>query len=111
MFYSPTRNVTVLRLRGVIWEKHVVCPVGANFIEQGAWKSWSGSAEKRCSPASIESDSSVPWSQKLTSETYTQSIRTVIKIHFNNILSSAPDVLECRNDFTRRKQIDKLINW
>jgi len=46
----------------------------------------------------------------LASETYTQSIHTIIKIHFNNILSSTPDVLESRNDFTRIKQIDKLIN-
>lgn len=48
-------------------------------------------------PLSIESDSSLPCSQKLASETYPQSIRTVIKIHLNNILSSTPDVLEYKN--------------
>ena len=66
--------------------------------------------EKKSSPPSIESHSSVPCSQKLASETCTQSIRTVIKIHFNNILSSTADALECINYLAKRKQIDKLIN-
>jgi hypothetical protein len=46
MFYSPSRNVSVLRLRRVIREKHVESPVGASVIEEVPRKSYSSSADK-----------------------------------------------------------------